>query len=363
MALGLPVAGFAAAAMLAVGGAASPAPVGQALLVALGAVAVALAAVLFDRAGGCAEARIAAFERLALRDPLTDLLNRRGLTDRLADALAPGADGAPGEAAALHIDLDHFKAVNDTLGHEAGDHVLVVAAERMHTIVAAHASSEAPDSGEVCRIGGDEFCVILTGAAVAAAMPVAAEIVASLREPIDWQGKTCRIGASIGIAHGGGVTGVDDPERLLTDADLATYTAKAEGRGRYALFDTGLREEMEREAKLVEALTEALSARRLELWFQPVVTLDAESVVAAEALLRWRDPAFGDVGPETLIGVAERHSLLDQLHAEILRLFAGTLGQWHASGVALPLITLNLSSLELRFPTVISDLVAALADA
>lgn len=349
---------LAAGGMAIAGAAGGSVFVAQGLLAALACGAAVVASLLFDHAQGRTEERIAAFERMALRDPLTDLLNRRGLMDRLAEALMPDAKGAYPDAAVLHVDLDHFKAVNDTLGHEAGDHVLVVAVERMRAALAAHTPA-----GEVCRIGGDEFCVILTGEGAAEAERVAGAIVASLREPIDWQGKTCRIGASIGIAHGGEGTAVTDPQRLLTDADLAAYTAKAEGRGRYALFDAALREEMEREARLVAALGEGLAARRLEIWLQPVVTIDGAGVFAAEALLRWRDPALGDVPPETLMTVAERHSLLDHVHAEIVRLFADTVGRWQAAGMALPLVTLNLSPLELRFPDVAERIVAALREA
>ncbi|MEO1773312.1 MAG: EAL domain-containing protein [Pseudomonadota bacterium] len=313
--------------------------------------------ILFRRAARRLAAKLQVFERMALRDPLTDLLNRRALTDWLAAALAPGRDGAPGPATALHIDLDHFKAVNDTLGHEAGDHVLVVASDRMREALAAHTQG-----GEVCRIGGDEFAIVLSGAETEAAEAVAAAVVESLRQPIDWQGKTCRIGASIGIAQGGGTTGVTAPERLLTDADLATYTAKAEGRGRYAFFDTALREEMEREARLVEALDDALSASRLEIWFQPVVTLDASAVVAAEALLRWRDPELGEVPPEQIMGVAERHGLLERLHRETIDLTLDAMVAWRDEGIDLPLITLNFSPLQMRFPDLVAQLATALEE-
>ncbi|MEL6266084.1 MAG: EAL domain-containing protein [Pseudomonadota bacterium] len=325
---------------------------------------VALTLVLAAQAGLTLHARAADtfekarrdFERMAFHDPLTDVLNRRGLTRLLDGVLGTGKGDAPPASqdavVALHIDLDHFKAVNDTLGHEAGDHVLEVATERMKTAVGT--------LGSVARVGGDEFCVVLTGDGVARAEAVAGEIVERTREPIDYGAQQCRIGASIGIARAGGDAPALSTERLLSDADLATYVAKSEGRGRYAFFDMALREKVEREGKIAAGLREALDQGALGLWLQPVVTPTADTVLGAEALLRWRDPRLGEIEPETLLAVAEQHNLLDQVQDRVHLMLAEVLGALIRADALPGRIGLNMDGAELRRHGVVDRLRFAL---
>ncbi|MGF1553524.1 MAG: putative bifunctional diguanylate cyclase/phosphodiesterase [Paracoccaceae bacterium] len=320
---------------------------------------LALAKLAYDRVRRRLDVEGEAHRRLAFEDPLTATLNRRGMIERMGATLAP-AQGAAQALAVLHVDLDHFKAVNDTLGHEAGDHVLSVAAERMRAAVG--------EAGVVCRAGGDEFTVLLPGEAAGRAEEIAGAIVASLAEIIDWQGNPCAIGGSIGIAYGGGAEGPRHPERLLADADLATYTAKAEGRGRYAVFDAALRAEMEAEARLVAALKRAIAEDRVEVWFQPVMDLASGRVASLEALARWRDAELGggdlgEVDPERFLDVAERHNLLDRLSRCVLARTVASIADWRARGLEPPRVSLNLARAELRVSGLAERLAAAVAEA
>ncbi|MEL6575320.1 MAG: diguanylate cyclase, partial [Pseudomonadota bacterium] len=297
-------------------------------------------------------------ERLAFRDSLTGLMNRRGLTRVLSSWLRPGGEAAaraPRSVAVLHVDLDHFKAVNDTLGHDAGDHVLSVAAERMVACLGTPPAGRTEhEDAAVCRTGGDEFCVVLADGFAARAEEVAGAIVTETAKTIDFEGNACQIGASIGIAYGGGADGSRNPERLLSDADLATYVAKEEGRGRFAIFDPALRAEQEAEAQLAGALIRALSGQatesegRIEIWFQPCIAMPAGEVVAAEALVRWRHAELGDVPPERLLAAAERNGVGERLSAEITRLVVDAVSAWREAGITVPLVTLNLGATELR---------------
>ena len=244
-------------------------------------------------------------ENMALRDPLTGHYNRRGLQDRMARDLAPGRDGKVQPLTLMHIDLDHFKSVNDTIGHDAGDHVLCVAGERMAAAVG--------DSGYVSRVGGDEFCIVLPGTdEEARAEAVGAELITQMRVPIDFEGQTCQIGASIGIAFGG--DSLRDPERLLTNADMAALVSKAGGRGRYSFFDESLRAALESETDILRRLTAALEQEALEVWFQPVMLRGDAGLHSAEALLRWHDADGTAVAPEDFLPIAEKHNLLETIH-------------------------------------------------
>ncbi|MEM8595355.1 MAG: EAL domain-containing protein [Pseudomonadota bacterium] len=340
-------------AALALGGGTPPGWFGLAVLAMAQALVGGGAGVLLYQQASGRLARLAEdFERLAFRDALTDLLNRRGLTDLMARKLSPDAGGQRLPVAVLHIDLDHFKAVNDTLGHDAGDHVLEVTAERMAKTLAEETSDAA-----LCRIGGDEFCALIWGSAAERAIQAGEALVAVARIPIDWKGNTCQIGASIGVASGGGADGPHAPERLLTDADLATYVAKEEGRGRVAVFDASLRAERDAEARMTVALTRAMEAvgsdesgqsGGLSVWFQPAVALGSGGVMVAEALARWRDPDLGEVEPETFLAVAERHGLAERLSSRLLEAVGDAVAQWRAEGVELPIISINLGAMELR---------------
>ncbi|MEM7498075.1 MAG: EAL domain-containing protein [Pseudomonadota bacterium] len=354
---------IAISGVIAFGRGGTPTWVGLGIFLVAHTLAILGAASMLFRHGNLRTKRLAEdMERLAFRDALSGLLNRRGLTRLMSEQLSSTSE----EIAALNVDLDHFKAVNDTLGHDAGDYVLAVSAERMSACISSDtldleslmaAAETAPGEVEgaaVCRTGGDEFCVVLWGEKAAQAEAIAAAIVEIAAQPIDYEGNRCQIGASIGIARGGGADGPRNPERVLSDADLATYVAKEEGRGRYAVFDASLREAQEAESRLALALFKALDPAgesaegRIEVWFQPAVELPSGRVVAAEALARWRHPELGDVAPEEFLAAAERNGLAERISTEIMRLVTAAVADWQRAGVAVPLVTLNLGAGELR---------------
>ncbi|MEM6972680.1 MAG: EAL domain-containing protein [Pseudomonadota bacterium] len=325
----------------------------KALLTALGVqAAVALLAGLhlhFE-----AERRLQAqredTERMVFHDALTSTLNRRGMM-RLLDGLlgtgpgpAKGPGSKPAEAvAALHVDLDHFKSVNDTLGHEAGDYVLEIASARMAEAVGK--------DGAVCRVGGDEFCTVLWAKAATeeGAKRAASRIVESAKEPIETPAGTAQIGASIGIALWTDAMPAS-PGRLLADADLATYVSKSEGRGRWSVFDAALREQAETEARVARALARALAEDKdaIQVWLQPVVDTADGSIVAAEALMRWFDPELGEIPPEAALPAAERSNLLDAVEEHVLDRTLAATALLQARDLAPQRITLNLDRVGLR---------------
>ncbi|MEM6487287.1 MAG: EAL domain-containing protein [Pseudomonadota bacterium] len=307
------------------------------LLLAQAALAGAAGLALYAGMQRRSEAAMRDVERMAFYDPLTEVLNRRGLTRMLEGMLATQTT-AP--VAALHVDLDHFKAVNDTLGHEAGDTVLRVTTQRMRAVVG--------DGGHVGRIGGDEFCVVLAGDSVARTREIAGGLVATAREPIEVGTNKCQIGASIGIATADRETPAAGAERLLADADLATYIAKSEGRGRFAFFDMALREKVEREGRIATGLGRALDEGRLALWLQPIVTTGADRVVGAEALLRWHDTQLGAVDAETMLSVAEHHNLLDRVQDQVHALLAAALIRLRDADAMPQRIAMNMDHAELR---------------
>ncbi|HEU0131119.1 MAG TPA: EAL domain-containing protein [Mycobacteriales bacterium] len=239
--------------------------------------------------------------RRALRDELTGLANRTLLADRLDQAVARAGRTRGGSVAVLFADLDQFKLVNDSLGHEAGDALLVQVAERL-------AAATRPGD-TVARFGGDEFVVVCEGADEAAAHLVAEDLLGTLAEPFDLGGQPAYITASVGIAVSPPHTGAD----LMRFADAAMYDAKGRGRGRVHVFDTALAEAAADRLALGNDLRAALRERRLELHYQPVVDLTSGRPVAVEALARWHHPDRGDVPAATFVAMAESAGLIAEL--------------------------------------------------
>ncbi|WP_299964146.1 EAL domain-containing protein [uncultured Roseobacter sp.] len=228
----------------------------------------------------------------ALHDQLTGLGNRRYLSERF-DELSKLRRTKGGELAALHIDLDRFKQINDTIGHAAGDQVLRDVARRIRTNVRRN--------DVVARIGGDEF-VILLHLPVISDRPqqLADALLVDLVKPTIFEGRECRFGASIGIAH----TPLANEEDLLTNSDVALYKAKRAGRGQMAIFDQSDIEEMRATKRLADDIIRALEGREFEPHYQPQVDARTGEVVGLEALARWRHPTRGILPPEVFLGVA-----------------------------------------------------------
>jgi diguanylate cyclase (GGDEF)-like protein len=248
--------------------------------------------------------------RLARRDTLTGLMNRLALTQAFADAIAD-AGGQPDTAVAIYIvDLDRFKAINDTFGHAMGDAVIVETGERLRRAAEGYA--------EVARMGGDEFMLIARGERRDGARIAgfAETILERLSAPFEIEGNLVMLAGSIGVA----IYPQDgrDMAELMTHADCALYEAKREGRGRYRLFDESLRTRLAQERLLEKELDEALRDDGIEVWYQPIKCLKTGGVSGYEALARWRHPTRGLVPPELFVRIAEQNGAIHRLGEIVL---------------------------------------------
>jgi diguanylate cyclase (GGDEF)-like protein/PAS domain S-box-containing protein len=298
------------------------------------------------------EARARAEARLrhqALHDPLTGLPNRALLQDRLQHALARAARGGE-DVGALFIDLDHFKVINDSLGHDAGDELLAQVAARLDT--------ELRDSDTLGRLGGDEFIVIAeSGGEPAQLVRLAQRLGAAMRHPFALRGDELTITASIGIACGDGDA---DSSALVRDADAAMYRAKHLGRARYELFDAALRERVLRRMTTERRLRTAIAARDLELAFQPIVTLGGNAIVGVEALLRLAGPD-GSIAPDEFIPIAEETGLIVPMGAWVLAEACRRAADWQRLAGRRIDVSVNLSPRQLTHPDLVGHVQMALA--
>jgi diguanylate cyclase (GGDEF)-like protein len=286
----------------------------------------------------------------ASHDALTELPNRTLFNKRLQTALT-----APGErpVSVALIDLDDFKEVNDTLGHEVGDLLLVAVAQRLNGCVRGEDT--------VARLGGDEFVVVLDGADPAAADLAAERMIDALRRPVYADGHELPIRASIGIADGG--TG-SEAGVLLRQADIAMYAAKNVPGTACLHYDGGMAAAGTDHAHLGAELREAIHGDQLFLVYQPIVALDDGRVLGAEALVRWAHPAHGTLAPDSFIPVAERTGLIVPLGRWVMRSALRQLAIWIARhGEQAPgVLNINISARDLREPGFAGDVVALLAE-
>ena len=275
--------------------------------------------------------------RLALRDALTGLPNRTLLHDRLAHAIAL-ARRESAEVAVMILDLDHFKDVNDTLGHHKGDQLLCAVARRLSRVVR--------DSDTLARLGGDEFALVQDqGGAPADAVTLASRILDALSAPFDLDGLEVHAPASIGIAlfPGNG----SDPAELLKNADLALYRAKNEGRFRFRLFEPAMDAEVQARKLLELELRRAIEREELVLEYQPQLDLTSGRFVAVEALVRWQHPTRGLVLPGEFIPVAEASGLIRALGEWVLHQACRQGEAWNRKGCSLT-VAVNLSPAQLK---------------
>jgi diguanylate cyclase (GGDEF)-like protein/PAS domain S-box-containing protein len=243
----------------------------------------------------------------AHHDPLTGLPNRALFEERLRRAI-DRRQWSPGRVAVLFVDLDDFKVVNDSLGHEAGDRLLTVVAERLRNVVRPQ--------DVIARFGGDEFTVLLADVAdEPEARRVADRLAAALHGPIVLDGERRYVTASIGLSMGEH----DDSQALLRDADAAMYRAKEAGKARTSVFDAPMRAAAVERLELETALRGAISRDELRLVFQPVVSLPGGHVDACEALLRWDHATLGRIAPDRFIGLAEQTGLIVPIGAWVVR--------------------------------------------
>jgi diguanylate cyclase (GGDEF)-like protein/PAS domain S-box-containing protein len=280
-------------------------------------------------------------ERQALHDPLTRLPNRVLLLDRAHQALAR-MHRAGGVVALLFIDLDRFKAVNDNLGHDVGDKLLVGVAERLAALMR--------DSDTVARLGGDEFVIVVEDIEnESEALALGERVLDALEQPFPVSSTEVAMLASVGVAATRHAN--TDPEALLREADVAMYRAKAAGGRRLKLFDENLREELTAHMELEALLREALPRHELALAYQPIVPLAGGQAVACEALVRWRpdrgrSPAGSDVLPGTFLPRAQDSELIVQIGNWVLHEACRQAEIWRRSGTPVP-VSVNISAREL----------------
>ncbi|RZA33501.1 MAG: EAL domain-containing protein [Lysobacteraceae bacterium] len=257
-------------------------------------------------------------ERRAHYDTLTGLPNRALFRDRLEQAIRRAEDEA-GQVALLFIDLDRFKEVNDLLGHDAGDLLLVEAAQRIQGCVRK--------GDTVARLGGDEFTVILTEAGeLIHVEAVAQTILDALALPFRIRDEVLHIAGSIGIARY--PDDARDPEELMRNADHAMYRSKSGGRNQLTFFEANMQAAAIRRLKLLAELRHAVPGKQLELYFQPVVELATGTIVKAEALLRWHHASGVLLTPDSFIGVAEESGLIHEIGEWVFRTAADQASRW-----------------------------------
>jgi diguanylate cyclase (GGDEF)-like protein/PAS domain S-box-containing protein len=284
----------------------------------------------------------------ATHDGLTGLANRALFRERLTASLAAGQ-----RLSLVLADLNDFKVVNDTLGHAAGDHLLIAVAERLRRAVRA--------DDTVARLGGDEFGILLPGQGRSGVERVLSDIITELRVPVSVAGRDLVVPASFGVVAG---QPGDDAGDLMRRADIAMYEAKARGEGGWQHYLPGMQA---RGAELDQAtadLRRGLDAGELCLYYQPVVDLGTGGMVGAEALVRWQHRTRGMVGPLEFIGVAEQSDLIVDLGRWVLREACRQAAQWireHPAG-APQSISVNVSARQLREPGFAGDVAAALRD-
>lgn len=280
---------------------------------------------------------------MAHYDGLTDLPNRFMFNETLNHAFHRRG----GKVGLMYLDLDNFKSINDTLGHPVGDILLKAAARRLEDCVSGHEL--------VARLGGDEFAILVNARNVDRIEAMAAAIVEAMAEPFELDGHSVVVGTSIGIAcapdHG------ENGERLLQNADLALYTAKALGRNRSATFAPGMDEAAHERRMLELDLRSALGKEEMRLHYQPVIDLGSGMVSGYEALLRWEHPTRGVVMPNLFIPIAEETGMIVQLGEWVIRQAIRDLAGWdeHLS------VAINLSPAQMRSASLVTTVIGALA--
>ena len=295
---------------------------------------------------------------LAYYDPLTSLPNRRSFNEQL-NRILRRCERKGTNAALLFIDLDHFKRINDSIGHGRGDRLLVEIAKRLSlelreedtiNYYSDNSAEEGSDSNtEIARLGGDEFTVVLSDAQdISGIETVAKRLLNTLSEPIPLQSHNPVVTPSIGIAlypQDG-----SDPDTLVRNADTAMYAAKAEGRACYRFYNEEMNARSVELLKMEEELREALRADQLELRYQPQIDVVSGNVVSMEALVRWKHPERGMVSPAEFIPVAERTGQIIELGGWVLNEVARNCLYWDTMGLPEFRVCVNISPLQFNQP-------------
>ena len=289
---------------------------------------------------------------LAHYDALTGLPNRSLLAERAREAISVAqTDGTP--LAVIFLDLDHFKHVNDSLGHRVGDALLVEIARRLRAVVR--------EKDTVSRLGGDEFILLLPGANMHGAARVAGKLQEASRQHYQIDHHELTMAPSMGIAlypQDGA-----DFDALTQSADVAMYRAKQAGRNTYRFFTPEMQAQSARALQLDNALRRALERDQLHLLYQPQMCLATGAVHSVEALLRWQHPQLGDISPAEFIPIAEDSGQIQQIGEWVLRTALGQLKLWRARGFPQLTVAVNLSAIQFRQPQLSERVSRMLAEA
>jgi diguanylate cyclase (GGDEF)-like protein/PAS domain S-box-containing protein len=288
----------------------------------------------------------------AFHDSLTGLANRALFADRVGHALDRGVRRR-NLFAVLFVDLDDFKTVNDSLGHAAGDELLIEVARRLESCLRPE---------DTCaRLGGDEFAVMIEGIADPdAAVLVAHRLLAAIGEPSRVLGDDVSVSASVGIAFG---TGAQSATEVLRSADLAMYRAKGDGKSRFAVYEPAMHEKVLERLALKADLQRSVVAEEFEIHYQPIVALQAGAIVGLEALVRWRHPERGLVHPDDFVPLAEETGLILPLGRFVLHTACQQVRRWRSLGYGHLGISVNISARQLASPSLPAEVTAALGEA
>jgi diguanylate cyclase (GGDEF)-like protein len=294
--------------------------------------------------------------RSASVDPLTGLINRPALYERINEALGGGGGGMlrSGRPGLIIIDLDRFKTVNDSLGHSAGDILLQTVAKRLEDVVG--------HGGLVARLGSDEFAILTDGSGGSARV-VADSALKALALPLELEGYEVFPMASFGLAEAGSQH--HKAEDLLKDAETAMFRAKRTGGGCVEVFESHMMQQSVEALSLETDLRRALERRQMEVLFQPIMSLQNESIAGFEALLRWRHPVRGLMTPDQFVAMAEETDMIVPLGRFVLSMASQQLAHWHrVFPVSPPLfVSVNVSSRQLKRPDFADDVREALKEA
>ena len=290
--------------------------------------------------------------RLVHHDPLTDLPNRLLFTDRTEQALAAAQRHQTG-CALLMIDLDHFKIINDSLGHNVGDLLLKAVAERLQSVFGKGFT--------VARLGGDEFAVLVDSCSqTSQAAVLAQQVLEVMKSAFDVDKHQLFVSASVGIS----VYPSDalNAEQLLRNADSALFKAKSAGREGYALYTEELTAHAQYRIEVASDLRRALEQQELRVYYQPVHDLQTCRLIGVEALVRWEHPLRGLLSPGEFIPIAERTGLIAEIDAWVLEHACWQMVQWQATGVELSFVAVNISSRLFTRPELFTLVSTVLAD-
>jgi diguanylate cyclase (GGDEF)-like protein/PAS domain S-box-containing protein len=288
---------------------------------------------------------------LAHFDTLTGLPNRTLLNDRMDYAMHI-ADRTQESIALLYVDLDHFKNINDTLGHNIGDELLIQVASRIQSVLL--------EEDTLSRQGGDEFMILLSGVDPDGAAHAAEKLIEQVSKPYKLQHHELSVTLSIGIA----LYPIDgkDFTALSQAADAAMFRAKHDGRNCYRFFTPEIQERSARNLELENALRQALARNELELYYQPQLTIETQQLIGAEALLRWNHPTLGIISPSEFIPIAEESGQIIAIGEWVLHRALGQLKSWLDEGIEPFIMAVNLSAVQFRHPKLVSVVLGILEE-